>query len=94
MEETLRPGFLIMLKTQRLSMLAEERHQVSVLACDQGSNENKPCKTEHIYVEDRMIQLLIQNYIEYSNRKFHLAKSTERDRARPKPSKQEKLAKA
>ena len=58
-------------------MLAEERHQVSVLACDQGSNENKPCKTEHIYVEDRMIQLLIQNYIEYSNRKFHLAKSTE-----------------
>ena len=41
-----------------------------------------------------MIQLLIQNYIEYSNRKFHLAKSTERDRARPKPSKQQKLAKA
>ena len=51
--------FLIMLKTQRLSMLAEERHQVSVLACDQGSNENKPCKTEHICVEDRKIHLLI-----------------------------------
>ena len=48
-----------MLKTQRLSMLAEERHQVSVLACDQGSNENKPCKTEHICVEDRKIHLLI-----------------------------------
>ena len=32
-----------------------------------------------------MIQLLIQNYIEYSNRKFHLAKSTERDSARPSP---------